>query len=83
MFDFNYITIFTWNTFRSIIIIKQITKSKLLIYNDLYDIWQRLLVPSDYDRKNKESCQLWNVFRAIFYKLASTNCLANVLKYIS
>jgi hypothetical protein len=32
--------------------------SKLLIYNALCDIWSRLLVPSDYDRKNKEYCQL-------------------------
>ena len=37
----------------------------VLIYHVRYNIWSRLPVPSDYDRKNKESCQLWNVFRVM------------------
>jgi hypothetical protein len=52
-------------------------------YTDLYDIWSRLPVPSDFDRKNKESCQLGNVFRVICYEFAGPSYLANVLKYIS
>ena len=64
---FKWITIITGNTFRSFLIIKQIIMSKLLIYNGICDIWSRLLVPSDYDGKNKESCQLCNVFRGIFF----------------
>jgi hypothetical protein len=49
------------------------------VYHDLCDIWLIILVPSDYDRKNKESCQLGNVFRLICYKFAGHS----VLKYIS
>jgi hypothetical protein len=30
----------------------------VLIYRVRYDIWWRLLVPSDFDRKNNESYQL-------------------------
>ena len=37
------------------------------VFHDLYDIWTRLLVLSDLDRKNKESYQLRNVFRATCY----------------
>ena len=43
----------------------------------------RLLVPSDFDRKNKESWQLGNVFRVICYEFAGPGCFARVLKYIS
>jgi hypothetical protein len=36
--------------------------------NTVVDIWSRLSVPSGYDRKNREFCQLWIVFRVIYYK---------------
>jgi hypothetical protein len=39
--------------------------------------------PSDFDRKNKESCQLGHAFRVICYEFAGPSYLANVLKYIS
>jgi hypothetical protein len=44
---------------------------------------KRLPVPSDFDRKNKESCQLGHAFRVICYEFAGPSYLANVLKYIS
>jgi hypothetical protein len=53
------------------------------VYYDLCDTWSRLLVPSDFDRNDKEFCQLGNVFRAIYYEFADPSYLANVLKYIS
>ena len=47
----------------------------------LYDIWSRLLVPLDFDRKNKESFRLCNVIRVIGYGFAGPSNLASVLKY--
>ena len=48
----------------------------------LCDIRSRLLVPLDFDRKNKESFQLCNVIRVIGYEFAGPSNLASVLKYI-
>jgi hypothetical protein len=36
---------------------------------DIYDIWSKLPVPSDFDRKNKEFCQLGNAFLVIVMNL--------------
>ena len=36
-----------------------------------------------FERKNKESCQLGNVFRAICYEFADPSYLAKALKYNS
>ena len=49
----------------------------------VYDIWSRLPVPSDFDRNNKESFLLGNAFRVICYEFAGPSYLACVLKYIS
>jgi hypothetical protein len=55
---------------------------------DLYDIWSRLPVPSDFDRKNKESCQLGNALRVICYEFAgpsyhNANSLSNLFTNIA
>ena len=56
----------------------------VLIYYVQYDIWSSLLVPLDFDRKNKESFQLGNnVFPVICYEFADPSYLPNVLKYNS
>jgi hypothetical protein len=43
---------------------------KHLINFKLTSVWSRLLVLSYFDRKNKVSCQLRNVFRPICYEFA-------------
>jgi hypothetical protein len=48
----------------------------------LCDIWSRLLVPLDFDRKNKESFQLCNVIPVIGYEFSGPRNLSSVLKYI-
>ena len=48
-----------------------------------YTEYIKLPVPSDLDRKNKDSYQLGNVFRVICYEFAGPNCIASVFKYIS
>jgi hypothetical protein len=53
----------------------------VLFYYFRYNIWSRLPVLSDFDRKNDESCQLGNVFRVMCYEFAGPSCLASVLKY--
>ena len=53
------------------------------IYYVRYDIWSRLLILCDFDRKDKEFCQLGNAFSVICYEFAGPSCLASVLKYIS
>ena len=55
----------------------------VLIYYVRYDILSGLLVPTDFHRRNTESYQLGNVFRAICYRFAGPNCLASILKYIA
>ena len=61
-----------WNTFRSFLFFLTITCNYECVYYDLYDIWPRLLVHSDFDRKN--NYQLGNVFRAICSQSAVSNC---------
>jgi len=53
----------------------------VLFYYFRYNIWSRLLVLSNFDRKNKESCQLGNVFRVICNEFAGRSCFVSVLKY--
>jgi len=53
----------------------------VLFYYFRYNIWSRLLVLFDFDRKNNESCQLGNVFRVMCYEFAGPSCLASALKY--
>jgi len=49
------------------------------IYYVQYDIWSRLLVPSEFDCNNNESCQHGNVFRGICYEFAGPSSLVSVL----
>jgi hypothetical protein len=45
-------------------------------------MWPRLLVPLDFDRKNKESFQLCNVIRVIGYGFAGPSNLASVIECV-
>jgi hypothetical protein len=47
---------------------------------DLCDIWSRLPVLSDFDRKNRDSCQLGNVFRAICYEFTTSTLYLTYLQ---
>ena len=70
-----------WNYTEYTVVPHYLTNNYEQVYHDLYDIWSRLPVLFDFDGKNRESCQLGNVFRAICYKFAGPNCLVCVLKY--
>ena len=53
----------------------------VLFYYFQYNIWSRLLVHFDFDRKNNDSRQLGNAFRVMCYEFPGPSCLASVLKY--
>jgi NADH:ubiquinone oxidoreductase subunit 3 (subunit A) len=73
-----------WNYTENIhVVLHYLIDNYVSIVYVLYDIWSILLVPWDFDRKNKESFQLWNVIRVIGYEFACASNLVGVLKYIS
>ena len=79
-----HVSVNNWNNTENLpVVLHYLIDSYVSIVYVLYDIWSRLPVPLDFDRKNKESFQLCNVIRVIGYEFAGPNCLTSILKYIS
>jgi hypothetical protein len=79
-----HVSVNNWNNTENLpVVLHYLIDNYVSIVYVLCDIWSRLLVPLDFDRKNKESFQLWNVIRVIGYEFACPSYLVSVLKYIS